>query len=280
MLLIGFAVTPTVSHAAQSYDNCTGFITSIPATITTQGTWCLNADLNTAITSGKANKVVTNNVTIDCNDFKLGGSAAGAGTLASGIFAQSCDNLTIRRCSVRGFYSGTEINGGSGHLIEDNRFDGNTGLGISIGAGRAIIRRNIVIATSSANFNSLNYGIFAAGSVDVLKNTINGVTGSGTNNGVYGIGTDNNLNGRIGRISGNSVHGVVKVGRGVALCILNTNSDRITLRNNDVVGDGSAGSVGVRCASARGRALDNVVSGFVSGIQNCTNVGSSNDINP
>ena len=34
LLLIGLAATPSASHAAQSYDNCVGFITSLPFTIT------------------------------------------------------------------------------------------------------------------------------------------------------------------------------------------------------------------------------------------------------
>src|SRR5690348_2627551 len=43
---------PLPARAAQSYDNCTGFIDSVPATVSTQGTWCLRHDANTAITSG------------------------------------------------------------------------------------------------------------------------------------------------------------------------------------------------------------------------------------
>jgi hypothetical protein len=30
------------ASAAETYDNCTGFITSLPAVITRQGTWCMN----------------------------------------------------------------------------------------------------------------------------------------------------------------------------------------------------------------------------------------------
>ena len=82
LVLLLFLCGPRAAHAAQSYDNCTGFITSVPAVISTQGTWCLKQDLATAIASGNAISVNANNVTLDCNDFKLGGLAAGAGTVA------------------------------------------------------------------------------------------------------------------------------------------------------------------------------------------------------
>ena len=65
------------STAAESYDSCTGFIESLPATISTQGVWCLRRNLATAMTSGNAITITVNNVTIDCNDFKIGGLAAG-----------------------------------------------------------------------------------------------------------------------------------------------------------------------------------------------------------
>src|SRR4249920_3466180 len=90
-LLLGCAGS---AHAAQSYDNCTGFITSLPAVITTQGTWCLKQDLATTVTSGSAITINTNNVTIDCNDFKLGGLGAGLATLANGIYSLNRVNAT------------------------------------------------------------------------------------------------------------------------------------------------------------------------------------------
>ena len=46
----GGASIPAV--AGESYDNCVGFIDALPATITTQGTWCLRQDLDSAATSG------------------------------------------------------------------------------------------------------------------------------------------------------------------------------------------------------------------------------------
>jgi hypothetical protein len=133
-----------------------------------------------------------------------------------------------------------------------------------------------VIATGGSSFTSSSYGIYSLGSVDVLDNTVSGVTASGTNMNAFGIQTYNNLD---GRISGNSVRGLVKTGTGIAYGIFDGSSGRITLRNNDVVGDGSANSVGLLCSNVLGRALNNVVSAFATGISGCTNVGG-NDIVP
>src|SRR4249920_1444376 len=94
LAMLFFLCGPRLAHAAQSYDNCTGFITSLPATISTQGTWCLKQDLATAVTTGSAILINTNNVTIDCNDFKLGGLGAGLATLANGIYSLNRVNAT------------------------------------------------------------------------------------------------------------------------------------------------------------------------------------------
>ena len=108
---------PSPASAGESYDNCSGFIDSIPATITTQGVWCLRGDLSTAVGSGNAISVATNNVTIDCNQFKLGGLAAGPTSQAYGIFSERA-NTTVRNCNVRGFYAGIYVGSSGGNLLE------------------------------------------------------------------------------------------------------------------------------------------------------------------
>src|SRR6478735_8356973 len=122
----------TPALAAPSYDACTGFIPSLPTTITQQGVWCLNKDLATAITTGDAIAINTNNVTIDCNGFKLGGLLAGLGTQTTGIHANGRSNITLRDCNIRGFAVGVSLEGssGSGHRIERNRVEGSTFAGI------------------------------------------------------------------------------------------------------------------------------------------------------
>src|SRR5215471_9938738 len=82
--------------------NCTA-ITALPAVITVQGIYCFTGDLNTAMTSGNAIDIQTNNVVLDLNGWKLGGLAAGLGTNAVGIHASDRKNITIKNGTVRGF---------------------------------------------------------------------------------------------------------------------------------------------------------------------------------
>jgi hypothetical protein len=274
LLLLASLFAANQAAAAESYDNCNNYITSLPTVISTQGVWCFNKDLNTAITSGDAITVNTNNVTIDCNDFKLGGLAAGVGTTTHGIFANTRLNTTIRHCNIRGFFIGIYfIGNGGGHVIEDNRFDGNTAIGMNITGDGSVIRRNRVFDTGGSTAYSHAIGISTLYNVDVIDNTVSGATARSTGNGnASGIFTDTDSS---GRIIGNGVSGLVKDGTGVNRGIYNSTSDRITLRDNDVIGDGSTGSLGLSCSSANGGARDNVISAFATAITTCTDSGGN-----
>ena len=97
--IVAAGLASPASTAAESYDSCTGFIESLPATISTQGVWCLRRNLATAMTSGNAITITVNNVTIDCNDFKIGGLAAGDESKTVGIAADDVLNATVRQCA-------------------------------------------------------------------------------------------------------------------------------------------------------------------------------------
>lgn len=269
------AIAPRTAHAAQSYSNCTGFITSVPAVISTPGTWCLNQNLSTAITSGVAIEILSDNVTVDCNDFKLDGLAAGLTTQAYGIGATNFHNATVRHCNIRGFFAGLRIIGTEGgHLIEDNRLDDITYYGMLIEGNGSVIRRNRIFDTGGttavanpASGIDTNYG------VDILDNVVSGVastSGSGAN--AFGMYVYGNLS---GSISGNQVRGIAKDGAGVAYGIYNDSTDRVTMRNNDLVGDASIGSRGLSCDGPTGRAKDNAIKGFATGISGCSNDGGN-----
>jgi hypothetical protein len=109
--------------------NCTP-ISSLPYAITIQGVYCLKDNLSTAIASGSAISIETNNVVIDLNGYKLGGAGAGISTSAKGISATSRSNITIRNGIIRGFHYGISLTGGSGDLIENMLLDLNTGGGV------------------------------------------------------------------------------------------------------------------------------------------------------
>ena len=266
------AVTP--ARAARSYDNCTGFIDSLPATITTAGTWCLRKDLNTAVSSGQAILVASNNVTVDCNDFRIGGLPAGAGTQAWGINAEGRLNITVRNCSIRGFLYGIRLrNEGGGHLVEDNRLDGNTSNGISIEGEGNLVRGNRILNTGGSTapgYQGGADGIVAYDDTDIIDNEISGVGGAGTDVASSGIVL---IYPTHASVRGNRIRGLTASGAGSAVGIhLGTVYSLAIFRDNEVVGPGA---IGISCAEAGSRAQGNTVVGFTTPIANCRDDGNS-----
>jgi len=263
---------------AETYHTCKGFIDSLPATIGTQGTWCLRKDLSTGMTSGNAIEIDTNNVTIDCNGFKIGGLAAGTGTTATGIHASSKLNATVRHCNIRGFRTGIHFSGSGGHLVEENSLDGNTQIGVRVDSAGSTIRNNMVLDTGGSTVSSGAFGIVASFGVGVINNTVNGVAPEGLIADAYGIYTS--VNGE-GSVSGNRVNGLAPAGTGVLRGIYMSASSGIIVRDNNVRGPGSGviGGVGIHCQSNAETARDNVIVGFATGISGCLtslNVVNSN----
>jgi hypothetical protein len=168
--------------------NCTP-LTSLPATITAQGIYCLTGNLATSQTSGNAITINAANVTIDLNGWKLGGQGAGTGTEAFGIYSAAA-NVTVKNGIVRGFYYGIELTG-SGAVVEDMLVDSNTYVGIVVYGLGALVEHNQVVNTggSTINANWNAYGIFAGGSdSNVSNNMVSGLTATGSGN-EYGIET-------------------------------------------------------------------------------------------
>jgi hypothetical protein len=272
LLALALLSVTRVVHAAESYDNCTGFITSLPAVINAQGTWCMKQDLATAISSGNAITIAANNVIIDCNDFKLGGLAAGISTGTLGIYSLNRSNVTVRHCNLRGFYYGVLLQGagGSGHAVEDNRFDGNTFISVNVDGDGSVIRRNRVFDTGGSTWQTDAYGISAYFTVDILDNTVSGVVArSGGGGGAIGIYTNTSDS---GNVIGNRVRGLVKDGTNFAVGIANVNDTRVEMRDNNVMG---AGELGLSCGNSNDTAKDNVINGFGIALVSCSNVGGN-----
>jgi len=279
LVLIALSTSvPRPAHAGQSYDNCTGVISSLPAVISTQGTWCLKQDLATSMSSGSAITIGTNNVTIDCNDFKLDGSGAGSGTSASGISAIGRFNATLRRCDIRGFFRGVYLSGSGsgGHLVENNVFDGNTFVGLWVEGDGSLLQRNRVFNSGPSTGIANAYGIAAYNAVDIRHNSVSGVTARPGGNGfVIGILTVSNPR---GRITDNGVRGLQPDGTGGTSGIQNSASNRIAVLNNDLIGNGAVGGVGISCGIGNSSTKDNIIAGFVTGLSVCADNG--NDITP
>src|SRR5690606_10699318 len=140
------------------------------ATVSSPGVWCLRKDLSTAITAGTAVTVSANNVTLDCNGFRIGGLAAGTGSNAHGIQASNRQNLVVRNCTLCGFHTGILVSGGGGHVVADNRLDGNRVYGIQVSALDSLVERNQVFDTGGHTASANAFGIASNG--DIVGNRV------------------------------------------------------------------------------------------------------------
>lgn len=256
--------------AAESYDNCKGFISSLPATIGSQGVWCLTKDLSTAMKSGKAIRITVPNVTLDCNDFKIGGLAAGLATQTIGVDSES-HNTTVRNCNIRGFWYGINIIGDAS-LIENNRMDNNTWVGIGAEGNGGVIRGNRVLDTggNTTVTNSIKaVGIYTVGDMEVLGNLVTGVVAaSGTNGSAFGINPGDNIS---GSVIDNQVKNVIADGSGSARAVSFFGQvGRVSVEGNNLIGLGAGSSVAIWCPSGnRALMVDNVASGWGTAATGC-----------
>jgi hypothetical protein len=182
-----FAALAFTAPAQAETVNCTP-ITALPAIITVPGIYCFTGDLTTAMTTGKAIDIQTNDVVIDLNGFKLGGLAAGNGTSAFGIYANNRQYITIKNGTVRGFFVGIFLEGGvvasQGHTVDDVRLDQNTNVGMSVSGPGSIIRNNHVLATGGTTCCGPDFGalgiIVSGNGALVLNNDVIATSKQGT----------------------------------------------------------------------------------------------------
>lgn len=254
-----FSLTPTSAAAAESYDNCNGVITSLPATISTQGVWCLKKNLVHAASTGAAITIAANNVTVDCNHFNVDAAAGAAGS--DGI-AGNVLNATIRNCGIRGFRSGIHLDGG-GHLVEENYLDRNRLWGVrAMGSNNRVVGNRVFNTLGSADGANSTTGILANG--DVIDNLVSGLV-SGSGSFVYGI------NALSGEVSGNTVRGFM-LASGKSARAIYPRGAGMKMRSNHVISAHSnaqqVGTVsGSGIYSASGRFCgDNTVAGFTTNV--------------
>ena len=272
------AIAPA-ARSAESYDACGGrFIDTLPATITSEGIWCLRKDLATGIASGAAIEIKAGNVTIDCNGFKVGGLQAGRSTQAIGILADYSDgqvpagrmDTTVRRCNVRGFLEGIYVVGGD-VLIEDNRVEGSLELGIGV-SGHGVIRRNLVIDIGGPEREWAG-GISGRNAVDIIDNTIDGVVaGSVGESGASAVGISHRPGG--GVIRGNRVRGLDSVGEVYGVFSYFAGGfdlGGLLIAGNTLAALAGPAGAGIMCAGPEhGYQRDNLTGGFAVATTGCT----------
>lgn len=278
LVLILLTLPAHEARAAQAYDNCKGYIDALPATITTQGTWCLKKDIATSIATGTALAIETNNVTLDCNHFKMGGLGAGAGTATHGINAAGRTNITIRNCSIRGFATGIDSQSSSSRnqLIADSRFDGNTQVAIALAGSGHQIRGNLIADTGGMTYAGGTYGIILDGDADIVDNTVDGVIPSNdaTQTGSYGIFVSSST---VSVIEGNRIRGVDggnSSGYGIRL----DGAGFATVEANHLgLGTGGGGGTfGISCSAEHLETVaHNRLYGFGMPLENCDNDGDN-----
>ena len=203
LLVSGPLAAGSVALPAQAETvDCTP-VTSLPATIDSQGIYCLTGNLATSQTSGYAITITANNVTLDLNGWKVGGQAAGTDTNAFGIFS-TATNVTVKNGIVRGFSFGIRLMG-RGAVVRDMLVDQNTRFGIYVEGQGAVVEHNQVVDTGGSTTSTV-VGIIATGvGSTVSNNTVSGVTAVGSN-GEWGI----SVNGANSTVRDNVVSDEVK----------------------------------------------------------------------
>ena len=136
-------------------------ITSLPYTITTQGSYIINQNL-TANWHGI--KVQANNVTIDLNGYSIAGNNTSGGY---GVYMNGCSNVEIRNGTIRNFGSHgiyEESSSGKSHRVINVRVVNNKGSGIYLNGS------NHMVKDCTASNNGFD-GIYAADGCAVSGNT-------------------------------------------------------------------------------------------------------------
>lgn len=190
MLVVRYALLVALAALATSVRaetiNCTP-VTSLPAVISTQGLYCLTGNLTTSQATGNAIEIDANNVTLDLNGWKVGGQAAGTGTVAIGIYSTAV-NVTVKNGIVRGFRGGIYLTG-RGAVVQDMLVDQNTVYGIRVDGQGAVVDRNKVVDTggTTAYTGADATAIDALGESSTVSNdVVSGLTATDTGN-EYGI---------------------------------------------------------------------------------------------
>ncbi len=274
ILVIALVAAFWMSTAGAETTVCTE-ITTAPYTISTQGVYCLNGNLETNMASGNAITINVNNVVIDLNGHKIGNLAAGPTTTARGIYANQRQNITIRNGTIRGFQYGIRLNDVSpyttsqGHIIEDIRADLNTLVGIQVQGRGNIIRNNIVVSTGRTDLtDSSAFGIYIAGPGNhIINNDVNETKEHGT-------GTAYAIAGEVcdGLVTDNNRVGNAALGTGTSYGIYLGAADDVLLTNNKI----ARLEYGIYFDASTGAYMDSLIYGATTAFTGGSAAGSTN----
>jgi hypothetical protein len=272
LFLLGFQS----SAFAADTDKCTA-ITSLPATISASGVYCLTSDLGTNTAGGFAITITADDVTLDLGGHSLSGLAGGTTTNAYGIYALDHKNITIRNGTVRGFAKGIDLDdsgGGAsrGHLVEYVRLETINALAITVNGSGSVIRNNQILNTNGRLGLASIAGIYAGGTgIRVLNNDIEDITVAGASNS-YAIWINPTGNGAV--VEGNQISNIslpIAKDKGSFGIIIDGSTDVLVVNNRITVMN-----FGVYFNTGAGKYRDNLTSGVGTPYSGGTDAGNNN----
>ena len=244
------------AHAGKGRDNCVGYIDTLPAQLTTQGTWCMRGNLSTSLYSGGGIQINLNNVVVDCNGYRIENTLPG--NRATGVSATG-NNHVIRNCDVRGYFAGMLVSG-QNNTIEDNLLQDIGHVGLQVDASTVIRRNHILRVGGDATFEGHNAGI--VGGSDITDNVVDTVFARPEVN-LHGFVSGIATRGGGGVITRNRVRGLMPAGNGWARAI-ETGDSYHYITHNHIVGpaQNKSGHYSIYCSGGESHARDNIANGY------------------
>lgn len=270
-------------HARAETTECT-VIDTVPYVISSAGVYCLKSKLVSAMGTGSAITINTNNVTLDMNGYRLGGRQAGDTSTAKGIYALNRKNIHIRNGTIRGFFLPISLTDSSsppsiseGHLIEDMLVESSYSGGILVRGNNSTIRNNRIFHSGYTAATTGNYvpsGIDTRGSgVRIIDNDIHHTFGrnNGGGKGISAARGDNLI------ILGNRITETLgENGLGMYGIYTGTGSDRILIKDNVISNATQTGTVAIRIdGSSNELCIGNTILNFASAYPGCTDGGGN-----
>lgn len=177
LLLVALALLLPTASLAETF-NCTE-ITTLPTTISTPGTYCLNKNFSQNFGSQVAIYVATDDVVLDCNGHTVRDTATASDS--DGIYAWADRNrVVIRNCVFDNFYYGIDFvsntAGARNNVIQDNSIVRARAAGIYVwGSGNLIEGNNVTELQGLGSTNPT--GIFVSspdnlGSGNVIRGNL------------------------------------------------------------------------------------------------------------
>lgn len=175
-------------------------LTSLPASITTPGTYYLKSDFSVNMSNGQAIAVNASGVTIDLNGHTVTNTYGLANT-AAGIAANGQAMITVRNGTITGFCYGVIFFASSfdassssyGHLVENVSLVKETFCAVDLqGFGSRIYRCRAVLTGGTTNQSGYIGLELDGASNSIVDCDVCGKSGAGAAYGIYiGSGSDN-----------------------------------------------------------------------------------------